>query len=328
VLVTSQRKLALVSVLAGLLMLGAGDIGEAAAPRVAADVPLLNLSPAKTTPGQTGATEADLYMPVGKAMAKVVLYIPAGYGNVLGRPTGTQVGNYAVLEPPSVIFFGRFYAEDPAAYTNDPCAPGLHQSVWLLTLDIEPGDLPPTPVFVDATTSDTALGGYKAQFCIPGSSAKKIRELDLDILKLTNPATAGAYSWRAFVTPYKNSAPDDAGTFELRGTIPMPMTLTLHARYDRRHKRAILSGRLTAAGYDVTGDYLDLYANSRYVGSTRVNRQGFYSIKRRMKKTTRFRLWTATWDDCAPGSVAPAGCLSDSLANVSSRVVKVAVPKR
>ena len=47
-----------------------------------------------------------------------------------------------------------------------------------------------------------------------------------------------------------------------------------------------------------------------------------------MKKTTRFRVWTAMYNDCAPGTTAPAGCLSDSLADVESPVAKVVVPRR
>jgi hypothetical protein len=321
-----KTPLLLLCVLAALLLLGTG---QAATTRLAADVPLLDLFPGSTAPGHTGATEADLYMPASKEMAKVVVYIPTGYGGVLGRAVGTKVGDVLAWDPSFLPSFGDITVADPAAFATNTCVPGTHQAVWLLKLD-DAKDLPPTPILIDQTTGDTALGAYKAQFCMPPSSSGtiKVHELDLFLGKLTNPTTPGAYAWRAFVTPFAGSAPNDAGTFELRGTIPMPMVLTLHGRYDHRHKRAILTGRLTATGHDVSGDYLDLYANSRYVGSTRVNSRGFYSIKRRIKKTTRFRLWTATWDDCAPGSTAPAGCISDSLANVPSPVAKVVVRRR
>jgi hypothetical protein len=320
--------------LGALLLFGVGDIGRAAPARLAADQPELDLFPGSTSRGRAAATAADLYMPSSKEMAKVVLFIPAGYGGVLGRPVGASVGPVAAWDSNLLPRFGRMVTADPAAYTTNTCAPGTHQGVWLLTLE-DTSDLPPTPILVDTTSgSETVLGAYKAEFCLPPSSSGtlKIHELDLVLRKLTNPPTTGAYIWRAFVTPYKTGVPNDPGTFELRGTIPMPMVLTLHGRYDRRHKRAILNGRLVAPAYNVGGVYLDLYAKKggpfRYTATTLVNGGGRYRIARRITKTTRFRVETATWDDCAPGSIAPVGCISDTLADITSPVAKVVVPKR
>jgi hypothetical protein len=332
VVIASLRKLSFCA-LAALLLLATGT-GQAAPTRLAADEPEFDLWPASTVPGRTASTEADFYMPAGKEMAKVAFYLPTGYGGVLGRALGTKVGDVIAWDPDFLPSFGSMAVGDPATYSANTCAPGTHQAVWLLKLETS-SDLPPTPILIDATSaSETAFGAYKAQFCLPPSSSgtMKVHELDLHIGKLTNPAATGAYTWRAFVTPYKSNAPYDAGTFELRSTIPMPTVLTLHGRYDRTHKRAILTGRLTAASYDVTGVYIDLYAKRgdffRYSATTRVTRRGTYSIKRRIKKTTRFRMWTATLEDCAPGSPAPGGCISDTLANIPSPVVKVVVPKR
>src|SRR5206468_10665683 len=100
---------------------------------------------ASTIPGHTAATEVDLYMPSSKQMANVVLYIPAGYGNVLGRAPNSEVGEFATWDRSFLPSFGSIYAQDPAAYPNDPCAPGLHQAVWSLTPEFEDGDLPQTP---------------------------------------------------------------------------------------------------------------------------------------------------------------------------------------
>jgi hypothetical protein len=336
VVIASTRRLSLCA-LAALLLLGAGDVGQAAPTRLAADQPELDLYPSTTVPGSTAGTmELDLYVPTSTEMAKVVLFVPAGYPprGISGRVIGTGAGLAAAWDPNFLPTFGRIVAVDPVAYTTNTCAPGLHQAVWLVTLE-NTSDLPPTPILIDATTgTDTSLGGYRMQFCLPPSSSgtMKVHELDFLIGKLMNPATSGAYTWRAFVTPYKTGAPDDASTFELRGTIPMPMHLTLRGVYDRKHKRAILTGRLTAAGLSVTGAFLDLYvkrgANYRYVATTRVKSAGKFRAVRRIKTTTRFRIVTATLYDCDPGSPAPAGCVSDTLANIASPVAKVVVPKR
>jgi hypothetical protein len=316
------------------LLLFAGAAAQGAPSRLAADQAELDLWPGSTVPGRTAGDWADVYVPSAQEMAKVVLYLPAGYGGILGRAPGTDVGASIAWDPNFDYVLGSLTAADPAQYATNTCASGTHQAVWLFRPEIEPGPLPEIPILIDATSgADTALGAYKAQFCLPPSSSgsMKVHELDLHLLKLTNPATRGAYTWRAFVTPYKNNAPDDLGTYELRGTIPMPTVLTLHGRYDRRHKRALLLGRMTAAGYDVRGTYVDLYAkrgdNFYYAATAKITRKGTYSLKRRIKKTTRFRMLTATYDDCAPGSPAPAGCISDALANILSPVVKV-VPKR
>lgn len=318
--------------LAALLLPGAGGNGQAS-PSPLVDLPELDLVPGSTVLGRTAATWADLYMPSTTEMAKVVLFLPA-YGGVLGRAPNATVGDAVAFGPNLQFALASITVADPAQYASNTCAPGLHEAVWLLTPD-DQGDFPVTPILIDATSgSDTALGAYKAQFCLPPSASGsiKFRELDLEVTKLTNPAATGAYKWRAFVTPYRNGAPNDAGTFEVRGTIPMPTVLTLHARYDRKHKRAILTGRFSAASYDATGTYLDLdtvkEGSLSYAATARVTARGTYSLKRRIKKTTRFRMVTATYDDCDPGSPAPAGCLSDALADVYSPVVKVVVRKR
>jgi hypothetical protein len=331
VVIVCPRRLALCMV-AGLLLLDAGDLGQAA-PRLAADQPKLGLYPERTGPGKKTALEADLYVPTNTEMAKAVLFVPAGYRGITGRPAGTTIGFVLVWDPDFHPIFGELRAVGPSAFTTNTCAPGDHQAVWLVTPETRA--LRPIPILIDATTgTDTSLGGYKAQFCLPPSSSgtMKVHELDFFIANLTNPAATGAYKWRAFVTPYKAGAPDDSGTFELRGTIPLPMHLTLRGVYDGKHKRAILRGRLTAAGQDIAGVYLDLYVSRggtfRYSATTRVSASGRFRLTRRIRKTTRFQIETATSFDCAPGSPAPAGCINDTLAGISSPVAKVVVPKR
>jgi hypothetical protein len=319
------------------LLVAAGGTGSAATgvgPWLLADQPELFLTPHSTGLSRVADTEAGVYLPASMEMARLVLYIPAGYRVDLTKAPGAEVGLVVAWSGASTGAPGRLTAADPASYATNTCAPGTHQAVWLLTL-ANASLLPPVPFLVDTTSgSDTALGGYKAQACLPPSSSgsMRIRELDLDLSVLTNPSATGAYHWRAFVTPYAGGAPNSSGTFELRATVPLPMQLTLRGRYDRKHKRAVLTGRLIAPAYDTSGVPLDLYllnkGRLRYLTWRSTRSAGRYSFTRRIKKTTRFVTVTSSYDDCEPGTIAPAGCVSDTLADVFSNPAKVVVRRR
>ena len=328
------RGVVLLLALAGLLLAVTGS-SRAALPQrtLLADQASLDLYPGSTTLGRKIDTEVDVYVPQSTEMARVVLYLPAGYGVDLAKAPGASVGIAVAFDPNGLGAIAKLTAADPSAYAATTCAPGPHQAVWLL--EVGDGRLPVTPILVDPTSgADASLGALKAQLCLPPSSTgtMQVRLLALDLEVLTNPGAAGAYTWRAFVTPFAAGAPNDAGTFELRSTLPLPIHLTLTGKYDRPHKRAVLSGRLTAPAYDVGGTYLDLvtYRGGHWVFAAwvKVNARGAFTIRRKISKTTRFEVLTATWDDCAPGSPAPAGCISDTLATVWSPVAKVVVRRR
>jgi hypothetical protein len=329
-----RRNLAVYLVLcafAGLLLVASAG---ATAKRPLADQPFFNLVPYSTHLGATADSELDLYMPASIEMAKLVVYIPAGYGVDLTRPAGATIGQFLAADVTGAGAIGDITAGDPAAYSTNTCAPGAHQAVWVLDVG-NASQLPPIPVLVDPTTgTDTQLGAFKAQACLPSSATgtMRVRLLALDLAIFTNPAATGAYGWRAFVTPYAGGSPNDGATFELRATVPLPIQLTLQGRYNRRSKRAILTGRLTTPAYDVSGVPIDLYTQVsgrfRYTTYRRTSSSGRYTFTRRIKKTTRFGAVTDSYDDCAAGSVAPAGCLNDTLAIVSSRSVKVVVPRK
>lgn len=299
-----------------------------------ADMPELDLTPFSTAYGSKQDTEADLYMPASKEMAKVVLYLPTGYKVDLAKPQGAKIGSAVAYDSNGVGIVAPIVVDDPARHTTDACAPGPHQAVWLLNMG-NPSELPAIPVLVDTTSdAEAGLGGVKAQFCLPPSSSGtvQLRLLSLDLGMLTNPSTAGSYTWRAYVTPYAAGVPNDGGTFELRATLPLPFRLTLKGRYDKRSHAALLSGRLVAPAYrDATaGVYLGLYQRRsahdwglvRYV---RLDHHGVFAVKRKLRRTGAFYVETATWDDCEAGPTAPAGCVSDTLANIDSPTASVRV---
>ena len=191
------------------------------------------------------------------------------------------------------------------------------------------------PMVVDRTTgADVQLGGYKLQACLPPSLelGMRISMLELDLDRLTNPSVARGYTWRAFVTPYGEGVPDESRTFELRSTVPLPMTLTLRGRYDRAGRRAVLSGRFVSPGFDVSGMPVELYVkHGRYydpVTWTTTDADGRYAFRRKIRARTTFAAVTSAIAECEGRSVAPAGCLNETFASVSSGDVRVALRRR
>ena len=328
---TSLRR---IDVSSGQLPRGGRAARSSAGKTTQADMPELDLTPLSTAYGSRQHTFADLYMPASKEMAKVVLYLPTGYKVDLAKPPGAHIGSAVAFDSNGVGTLAQIVVDDPASHTADACAPGLHQAVWLLNV-ANPSKLPVIPILVDTTSgTEAGLGGVKAQFCLPPSSSgtERVRLLSLDLGMLTNPSTAGSYTWRAYVTPYAAGAPNDAGTFELRATLPLPIRLTLKGGYNKRSHTALLTGRLVAPAYRhaTPGVYLDLYQRRSaqhwgFVRYIRLDRHGAFAIKRKLRKTATFFVETANWDDCASGPTAPAGCVGDTLANIDSPTARVRV---
>jgi hypothetical protein len=321
-----------VSVIA--LPLGASAASTAAdAHRFASHEPTLHAIPFSTRLGRSATSQLELYVPWGSGeMARVVLFVPAGYDADLTTPPGGEVG-LLVAWNESGGRIGRVIADVPSAHVANPCAPGLHGAVWLIELNMESGKRL-VPLFVDRTVgTDVRLGGYKLQACLPPSVelGMRIAMLELDLDKLRNPRVAGGYTWRAFVTPYGEGVPDERRTFELRSTVPLPMTLTLRGRYDRVANRAVLTGRFVSPGFDVSGMPVELYVKQgRYfdpVRWTSTRAGGRYSFRRKIRGKATFATATSAIAECAETSAAPAGCLNETWASVRSAQVTV-VPRR
>jgi hypothetical protein len=68
---------------------------------------------------------------------------------------------------------------------------------------------------------------------------------------------------------------------------------------------------------------LDLFAQSTALAKS----GGRFSFSRRIRKTTRFYAEIDSYRGCQEASVAPAGCISETMVSASSPNVRVRVPK-
>jgi hypothetical protein len=349
----------LLSVLA-LAVLGAGWVAGAGAGadyawrsqsdsiRAAAPAqPELDMFSAKPQLGVRAATEIGIRIPATAAEAgEWTLYVPAGYGFDIAAPPGTPEGHVA-LQTASDIGLGDLKAANPASYVNSPqaqaCAPGAHTAVWIMKFDdsLSTSSFPTVPIYIDPTSGDeTALGAYKLQACLPLAQLEspggtplgsKLRTLVVEFTHLTNPTSTSLYVWHSMLSnPDVNGNPDPSTTYELRADMPLPAKLTLTGKYDRKHHRAQLSGRLTTPAMPVAGIPIGLFRPSGFFGwkfltGTRTATNGSYRFSPSIRKSTTFGAAASAIGDCNGASVALNGCVDETLAEIDSPSVRIVV---
>jgi hypothetical protein len=285
---------------------------------------------------------------VGPEVGKVTVYVPAGYGLDLTAPPGTKEG-HAYFLTGSDIGVADLTAVDPAAYDGTPeaeaCAPGSHAGVWAMPLDfLISSERAVVPVYVDPTSgAETALGAYKLQTCLPLAIipspggwpiGSRLRDLTFAFTRFTNPATAGVYTWRAFVSYADPSGnPDMSTTYELRSDMPLPAKLTLKGRLDRRHGRGLLTGRLTTRMSPTAGLRISLFRVDRrgartHLATTRTAPDGWYRFVRSIAKTSAYLTEVSGITNCTGNSSAPHGCVDETRGAIDSSPARVAVHHR
>jgi hypothetical protein len=319
----------------------------AASSRAAAAVrqPELDLFSADPRLGVKAGTGVAISVPaVSAEVEKVTLYVPAGYNLNLTAPPGTSEG-HAFMGTASDFGFGALKAADPAAYVNSPqaqaCAPGPHAAVWTMHLEFLLSDTAVVPIYMDPTSGDEAtLGAYKLQACLPlshiaspGGSplGSRMRGLALEFTRFVNPTSAADYVWRAFVSnPDASGSPDLSTTYELRSDMPLPTKLTLSGKFDRRHHRALLNGRLTTQVSTVSAVGVTLYRRAKdgswtSVTSTRTSANGSFRFVRPLAKTSVYAVEIWAIGDCNGDSTAPNGCVNETRGSIDSRNVRIVV---
>jgi hypothetical protein len=301
--------------------------------------------------GATSDLDLDLAISADNAApARIVIYVPQGYSLNTGVPAGTSVGTIdatAVVGGTSLqIPEGKIIADNPATHAADVCAPGAHAAVWVAhaaTFAI--------PIYVDPTAGpETALGAYKLVVCllspyVPESaggapSGARLTEADLGFFQsstlgvtavLTNPSTRGIYIWRVLVTPYTvgSATPNALGTYELRGDVFIPATLTLKKqRFNKRTKKVTLTGKLTLVGAPFGGVPVDIrrWDNGRLVGKGKTNKRGIYTTTFKLLRTTLVVAIVLPGEgscDATPPTPAPAGCTSETSTVIVGNQLKV-----
>lgn len=305
----------------------------------------------ETAAGAPSDVALDLTIPADNAApAKIVIYVPQGYGVNTGAAPGTTVGTIDAVAHVGgsdlTIPTGSIVADTPGNYTSNPqaqaCAPGSHAAVWVA----KAGSFS-IPIYVDPTSgAEAALGGYKLQTCllspdVPESAGgaplgARLIEAQLGFTNtvLTNPSTKGSYLWRVAVTPFTagSSTVNAAGTYELRSVVYIPATLTIKKKsYSTKTKVLVLTGVFKVLGSPVKNFPVFIYTvnaagNVKLIGHPKTNKKGVYVFKLKLKATTRFAALALGFDgacEATPPAVTPAGCLHETETSVFSDFVRV-----
>lgn len=278
--------------------------------------------------------------------ARVDLTVPAGYQLDLTGQVGAEVG--AVLGGVTSgggsgfeFVNGTVVVADPAAYAADPvaqaCAPGTHTAVWSMTAQLL-GNPIQLPIAVDQVDNPGGAPSYVVHYCpfVAPSTAYASGLVFVDFalgLQLVGvPNGVGTYTWSALVTPASSWTADPAGTFELRALVPLPNTLSAHARYEAKTHSAVITGRLAAGGKPRAG--VSVYVHQSNVRdpdtpSDVTDANGAFEVRRPVAKTASFVVQV---DDlagsCIDPSTAPAGCKSQTLAAPPPAFATAIVPRK
>ena len=293
-------------------------------------------------------TGLDLVFPASAdAPAKVILYVPFGYGLDLAIPAGTTIGTAdAASSAGSTPLHGNVVVDSAARYATDPaavaCAGGSpHAAVWVLQL--AGAASAPVVVFLDPTAgTESGYGAFKLQTCLgsPDAGAPRMSELFVELTRgLTNPAAAGEFVWRAFVTPFAaGNVANEAGSVELRSVAPLPEGVLLRAKVDAKKGTVTVSGILILGGSPQSGLIVSIYSSAKAnltglkrVANVKTKKNGVFSLTRKIAKTTYF--WAVVEgyysDTCLTGpSTAPLGCVRETLAPAFANRATATVPKK
>jgi len=321
------------------------------------------------TPMTLGAsTSTTIHVSIPKStdpLARLAIYAPSGYSATLNQAPGANIGSvtataFSYDTQLTLPLSGTVNTDNPASHTADACSPGTHAAVWILNLSVS-GQTLQVPMYVDPTTgAEAALGAYKLVTCLPppdvpagtpGRAAFGAQLLDAQFTVngiFSTPATGGLLRWEALFTPYNpgKGTPNAVGTWEARGFVPMPVSLTMSLAYTKKTKNYTLKGKLSEGELPVSGVTVSILSGSSPTkllagkpGTSAAD--GTWSAKgkfgTRPKKPVYFSA-TATVkerDYTAQGcqsplapTIAPAGCVSATLPPwvATSKVAKIAKP--
>ena len=299
------------------------------------------------------------------APLKITISVPPGYSSTLARPAGQTIGTASaevflkVLGNTRATASGPVVTDDPARYTTNPCAPGLHQAVWVLNLTLQ-GQAIQIPIYVDAVTTPTSSATI--QLCLrspdvpqtSGGAALGAQLLDATFSVRGVFARArgtGRDLFNAVITPYRpgTASPNPAGTMEARSIVSVPSRATLRAtiRCSKRlrrgqrcpvaNQRVLLAGTYFEAGRAVSGVMVLLVRGPRTgrvqaVGQVRTGRGGRYAlIGPRPRVVTFFTILIPVRDMTVTGcqgATAPGGCSATAAPAASNTVRVTPAPRR
>ena len=288
---------------------------------------------------------------------RITLYTPRGAALYARRPLGSPIGEADIFAASDAYGAGassRLYGTIVAAPDDQlvqACSPGDHLAAWRIDLSLL-GQQLQMPIAISRTgAGDPADAALKLELCPPSLPAQDggqagtlpLAQLRLTLEDVVAPLQRGSHLWRALVIPL---APDEhtplkGATYELRGRTPVPNSISLAARYDPRTGHAIVRGQLKAAGTRRSQVGITLISLARRIspkgvsfgdrvrGRTVSNDAGTFSFRSPITSTTSFMVFADSHSGkCTGQSIAPAGCLSDSIAGSQSEPITVSLRHR
>jgi hypothetical protein len=317
----------------------------------AAYSPLLTATALSNKPAKPTALLLGHFQDVtDEATAKDTIYVPLGYQMNLSQAAGVKIGDFAggaVLRTggdSDAEISGNVVVDSPANYppATNTCTPGqTHEAVW--RLDFTVGGTPQSvPIYIDRVTvgPEALFASAKVQFCLQGPvgtpSGSQVVFLLFELEGVfTNPADTSPRIWHATFTPYlPNSATrNEAGTTEGQALAPGKVALTLTVKR-LKHGVVLLQGKLLADGKPYAGAPIELYTPGKLtpVARGRTKSNGRFSIRKRIKKKTRFNASTVPLKllSTCPGLPigAPLGCTTATESFVAVTGNVVAKPRR
>ena len=344
------------------------------APALAAYTPSIDVSVPNAL-GASGKVRVHLAVaPTDETTARLVVYSPISFtanGGTIGSVIGTaearvRAGDLggAIVPVPGEI---EVRAPTGTALISGVQVPlsqlallctgtTTHTAYWVFKLTAA-GNALELAAFFDLTTgAEAALGTSKITFCLPpddvpagtpGRSPLGIKLVDAVLTFnagiYTNPAAVGAYMWASIWTPYNPGVgtANAAGTVSAISINPLPVTLALSGKFDKKRKSAVLAGKITLAGVFASGLKLPLFAGAKpsalkRSGSTNATKEsGAFTAIKKMAKTTYYQVRLAipavsSVDFCAgvPAGTLPR-CVSATVGafSILSKIVKVTFRK-
>ena len=249
---------------------------------------------------------------------KVVIEVPTGYTLDLDAKPGAEVGQASIsivgVDSPSFATgFGPLVAKDVSESLSDPraqaCAPGAHAAVWGLSTSLA-GQQVSLSVYVDRG-SQPGLA-YVIHACSTGlsSDANSAASISLNLEGLVAPTTPGDYRWRTLVTPQNKPG------YELQALLPLPESVSVRARYDRKRKTAVLTGKVIEGGKPLARADITVIGQRNRTSNffeARTNAQGAFTLSARVTGTTDFTLFVSpSIGPCTASSTLPGGCLGST----------------
>jgi hypothetical protein len=316
----------------------------------AAYSPSLTVTPSSNKPG--GATSlllGHIQSDTDDPTAKDTVYIPLGYGMNLSQPVGTKIGDISgdlILRDSGNAHVelkaseNHMFVDNPANYTAQSLqctGQPSHEAVWRMDLTIA-GSTLHALIYVDHVTTapENTFASAKIQLCLAGPVGTPLgAQLVFAFFDVngvfTNPTSAGDRIWRALFTPYVagTPTPNPAGTTESQAVAPGRVAMTMKTK-SLKHGRVIVSGRVLVDNNGFAGGLVELYKGDTRIGKGRTNGKGNYTIRIKIKKTTRLVgqvLFLGDLPACpAPGLPnVPQGCKT---ASASFFVAKVATARK